>query len=476
VKLKAAYYQDTALPQQVQGVWEQWGSVLEPALAAAREAQRRAFFQVLGNSNFLARWVRRHPEAAVRLIRRDWRVGYDLKKYNRELQRFMGKISPHEAESVVQQRLMQFKYTHLWRITARDMGLKVPFPVIASEISCLAQSILAWSYLWERRRLGRDWLDPIARSKPHGPIPFTLLAMGKLGGSELNFSSDVDLIYLYQTDEAKRRQTTSRKNPTPHEFFCKLAERLGRLLGQRAPGGFLYRMDLELRPEGAAGSLANSLEAMEYYYENFGAFWEKQAMIKASWAAGSNKLFESFHRMIHPFVYPKTSDYSFLEKIQEMKQKVLASVKKSSEQGFHVKLGEGGIREIEFFVQSLQILFGGQRPQLETANTLSAIAKIAKAKIISASVAQGLRNAYLFLRTLENRLQQVEEQQTHHVPEAHEERLQMVRRMGYLQSDAAQALEFFERDLSGHRRFVQATFANLLAKRFGDLKKTGLQK
>lgn len=472
MKIPAALYQDTALPQQAQGIWEQMGSVLEPALKAAPEAQRRAFFHVLGNSNFLARWVRRHPPLIIRLLKEDWSKAYGLEQFQRELKNFMGKTGPKHDEKAIQEKLIQFKYRHLWRITARDMGLGISFPVVAGEISDLARAILNWSYDWERKRLAREWGDPLLKKKKSKvPMPFSLIAMGKLGGSELNYSSDVDLIYLYQSDEAKAWARKKNKSVTPHEFFCKLAERLGQLLGQKTQSGFLFRVDLELRPEGKGGPLANSLAAMEYYYENFGAFWEKQAMIKASPGGGSNPLFQDFHRMIHPFIYPKTTDYSLLEKVQEMKEKVLAEVKKSSDKGFHVKLGLGGIREIEFFVQSLQILYGGQNPQLETPNTLSAIEKIARAKIISAAVEQGLREAYLFLRTLENRLQQVEEQQTHRVPENLEERLQMVRRMGYLQPDDAQAMENFEKDLSKHCTFVQNTFASLLAKRFGDLQK-----
>ena len=469
MELKPSYYQDTADPHQALSVWEDVSKVLESALKSCPEAKQRAFFQVLGNSNFLARWVRRHPESVAHLLKRDWDHAYGVDAFKKEIKKLMARISPHAEARTVYEKLLHFKYEHFWRITARDIGLNVPFPVIAAEISHLAETILEWTYHWERNRLADEWGEPKGQKKPYHPIPFSLLAMGKLGGQELNYSSDVDLIYVYETDQARpqrRRQTF-----TPHEFFSKLAERMGQLLGQKKPGGFLFRMDLELRPEGASGPLANSLEAMEYYYENFGAFWEKQAMIKVNLAGGSPELFKKFHHMIHPFVYPKTTDYSLLEKVREMKDKVLASVKKSSDKGYHVKLGEGGIREIEFFVQSLQILYGGQRPELQSANTLTAIKKIAKAKIISQPVERSLQDAYLFLRTLENRLQQVEEQQTHRIPESTEERLQLVRRMGYAQEEADGAMERFEQDLSKHRSFVQNTFANLLAKRFEDLQK-----
>lgn len=471
MKINEAFFQDTALPQQAQGVWEHVRPILEPVLKTASMAQQRAFFRVLGNSNFLARWARRHPDLMAHLLKEDWGPGYGVKQFQKELQNFIGKTGPKGDERALQQKLIQFKYRQLWRITARDMGLGVPFPVIAGEISDLARILLNYSYERERSRLAGEWGEPLLKKKAKTAIPFSIIAMGKLGGSELNYSSDVDLIYLYESDDFKKPVGKKSKTITPHEFFCKLAERLGQLLGQKTPNGFLFRVDLELRPEGKGGPLANSLPAMEYYYENFGAFWEKQAMIKASPAGGSEELFQSFYRMIHPFVYPKTTDYSLLGKVQEMKEKVLAEVEKSSDKGFHVKLGPGGIREIEFFVQSLQILYGGQNPQLETPNTLSAIAKIAQAKLISTSIEQGLREAYLFLRTLENRLQQVEEQQTHRLPEDPEERLQLVRRMGYLQADSTQAVESFEGDLSGHCRFVQDTFASLLSKRFGDLQK-----
>lgn len=452
MKIPENFYRDTALPQQALNVWDQIAESVGNSFQKAPMDRREALFKVLGNSNFLSRWARRHPDDLALLLQEDWQHDLSLKEFNLQLQSIL-KNQSKAAPEQFQQKLLEFKYRHLFRITARDLGYGKPFPTIAFELSALAVALMGTVLKRERDHLEKEW----------GPmkIPFVIMGMGKLGGMELNYSSDVDVIYFYESDDSPTAVS-------PNEFFCKLGERISRLLSQKAPSGFLYRVDLDLRPEGPSGALANSLPAMEYYYENFGAFWEKQAMIKASMSAGSPELFKKFHQMIHPFVYPKTSDFSLLKKVQEMKGKVLVSLQKSSEQGYHVKLGPGGIREIEFFVQSLQILYGGQIPQLETPNSLAAMHQLKKAGILGSAVEQTLREAYVFLRTLENRLQQVEEQQTHRIPESEEERLQTVRRMGYRQNDPQAAMENFEKDLKKHCQFVETTFASLLTERFKD--------
>jgi len=257
------------------------------------------------------------------------------------------------------------------------------------------------------------------------------------------------------------RREGEKQERSPHQYFNEMSEKLTQFLSRKTDEGFLYRVDLELRPEGKAGVLANSLSALELYYENFGADWEKQALIKAAWAAGDPKLFEEFARRMQPFVYPKIRDYAFLENLKKMKDKVLASLKDKS--SFNLKLGDGGIREIEFFVQSLQFLLGGKMAMIRTPNTLQALERLKEAKLISSTEKMELEQAYIFLRTMEHRLQLVEEQQVHQLPSDPEEMGNLARRMGYDDVDAEVARQRMEHDLERHVKFVKRSFRELLS-------------
>ncbi|MDX1387451.1 MAG: hypothetical protein R3257_07670 [bacterium] len=437
------------------------GATLESTAKNLPEETLRAWVFLLGNSNFLARWTRRYPDQVQSLLQQDFSKVWSEGSFKEELDR---KLPPGEeiSDTTLSEALLDFKYRHFYRITLRDMGLQKPLVEIAQELSSLAKVILEKSLQWQKNSLQKKWGVPGPDSINQSEIPFTVLALGKLGGNELNFSSDVDLIYCHGSDQGGVFKDNFKTEFTPHQFFSKLGENLGRFLSQKTAEGFLYRVDLDLRPEGKAGTITNSLEAMEAYYETFGAYWEKQAMIKVAWAGGSHELFGNFAKMIRPFVYPKTHDFNLIAKVHEMKKKVQESVQSSSEAGYHVKLGSGGIREIEFFVQTFQILYGGSHASLQSPNTLNGLSAIADLKLIEREDAETLKQAYLFLRTLENRLQQVEEQQKHRLPESTEELIQLSRRMGYLQDSEEKALELFSQDLDRHRRYVKQRFEALL--------------
>ena len=457
--------QFTAKPDQALQVWETTAAQLESNLAPLGPEIQTAFFQVLANSNFLARWTRRYPEKVAQTLKWDWGAQWTLNDFEEKLLSEMGTWKKY-SETELASKLMDFKYKNLFRITARDMGLQKPFPEISREISYLSLSILKFTLDLQRHQLQEELGEVRTEKNSKNPMPFSIIGLGKLGGLELNFSSDVDLIYFYQTDEGEVFKNNRSTDHTPHHYFAKLGERFSRFLSKKTSEGFLYRVDLELRPEGKSGTLVNSLDAMETYYETFGAFWEKQAFIRSSFVAGSQKLYDDFHQIMQPFVYPKLADYSILIKLKDMKIRILDSVRKSSDSGYHLKLGVGGIREIEFFVQSLQVLYGGKNPTLQTPNTLEALSQVSQTGLISEEEKIKLTQAYIYLRTLENRLQQAEEQQTHRLPQEPEELFKLARRMNYRNPDPEEALIQMERDLEKHRIFVKNTFENLVAKRF----------
>ncbi len=453
---------ETAHPAQAREVYQTLLPALNSLPGTSAPGKQEALLRVLGNSNFLARWARRHPEGVAEILNRDLSAPRSQDEFFAEARSFYDKPEGID-ETELAERLLDFKYRHLFRISLRDVGMRRPFREIVAEFSGLARAILQAALDWQSSELRKECGPALSLEDPPTEIPFCILAMGKLGGNELNFSSDVDLIYFYGSDQGK---IAKKPEWNPHEYFTKLAERVSAFLRRKTAEGFLYRVDLELRPEGKSGALVNGIDAMEDYYETFGHDWEKQAMIRASLAAGDAELCRDFLRRIHPFVFPKMSDFGFLDRLARMKEKILESIRQRLNQAFHVKLGEGGIREAEFFVQSLQLLFGGRYPELQIPNTLEVLPRLRDAGLIEASEEAALETAYTFLRTMEHRLQLAEEQQTHELPETDEELRQLARRMGYADRDANEATARMLRDLQKHRLTVQSIFNDLMSKRY----------
>ena len=262
--------------------------------------------------------------------------------------------------------------------------------------------------------------------------PFVILGMGKLGGRELNFSSDIDLIFVYEEDgETAGVDGGSAGRLSNQEFFRKLGEMLVRGMSETSPDGHLYRVDLRLRPEGRSGAIAASLRSCEVYYESWGQAWERQALIKARPVAGSVALGESFLRMVAPFVYRQSLDVTALDEIRAMKDRINLSVAQDQRARRNVKLGYGGIREIEFLVQGIQLLRGGKNPWVREPNTLRALHRLASQRVLADPDYEALVRAYTFLRRLEHRLQIIHDRQTHTLPDDAQEIESLGRRMGY---------------------------------------------
>src|SRR5205823_2370800 len=244
---------------------------------------------------------------------------------------------------------------------------------------------------------------------------FAILGLGKLGGRELNHSSDIDVIFLY----GEEGQVAP--NLTHHEWFNQLSAKIIETFAATDPAGALFRIDLRLRPEGTAGPLARSLESMENYYAGFGETWERLALIKARGVAGSRELAYEFLREHQPFIFPKSPTRDVLEEIGNIKRRIERDIVGHENIGRDVKLGAGGIREIEFVVQALQLLHGARHAFLQETSTLKVLPVLADLELLPHQEARSLEEAYHFLRSVEHRLQIESEQQTHTLPENFEE-------------------------------------------------------
>jgi [glutamine synthetase] adenylyltransferase / [glutamine synthetase]-adenylyl-L-tyrosine phosphorylase len=360
------------------------GAPLDPARVPLLPA-------LLGNSSALARALQRHP---------DW------------IDDIEGALPPPPRDAEVPAHwsaIREAKYRGLLRVAARDLAGR-PFEQGLGELSDLADRCL-------RAALA------CAAAETGGAAP-ALLALGKLGGRELNFSSDVDLLFVYELA------------PGADPLGAKdAAARLIRVLKTRLeePGeeGFGYRVDLNLRPEGRSGVLANPVDAALTYYESFGAEWERQMLIRLRPLAGP-AAGERFARGVVPFVYRSLIGLDVMRSVREMKARIERERREAGRDiDADLKEGPGGIRDVEFLVQAFQLLHGGREPQLRTGNVLDALRALGELELLPFEVIRSLREGYLWLRRAEHALQLADEQQTARMPSRAEAQAEQARRMGY---------------------------------------------
>jgi glutamate-ammonia-ligase adenylyltransferase len=252
-----------------------------------------------------------------------------------------------------------------------------------------------------------------------------LLALGKLGGRELNFSSDVDLLFIHEVPEAA--------DPLQHNHAIqRLIRRFKTQLEQPTEEGFGYRVDLDLRPEGRSGVLANSVDAALTYYETWGAEWERQMLIRLRAVAGPPDVAAAFCGAIAPFVYRRLIDPSAMRSVRDMKSRIEDERRRAGRDlEADLKEGPGGIRDVEFLVQSFQLFYGGRHHELRTGNALDGLTALERLELLPPDTVLALRDAYLWLRRAEHALQLVEEQQTARFPRDAAAQLALARRMGY---------------------------------------------
>jgi [glutamine synthetase] adenylyltransferase / [glutamine synthetase]-adenylyl-L-tyrosine phosphorylase len=330
--------------------------------------------------------------------------------------------------------LRKFKKREYIRIGLRDLLGKVEFQETVEDISNLADVCLQAAYEHADRELRKKFGTPVYQDANEDWIEseFAILGMGKLGGSELNYSSDIDLIYIYTSSQGETRPAeegdTSLRSISNHEYFTKLALEISKSLNEITSDGNVFRVDLELRPDGKSGEIVNSLTSSEVYYESWGRTWERQALIKARVSAGSENLGKEFFERIEPFIYRRSLDFEAIEEIKSMKHKINRSLKGKHSKG-NIKLGFGGIREVEFFIQAYQLLLGGRDKSLRVRDSLGAMKTLYEKNIITEEDHDRLRKAYIFLRNLENRVQITFGLQTYLLPDNETDLAVLARKM-----------------------------------------------
>ena len=303
-----------------------------------------------------------------------------------------------------------------------------------------------------RQEVARGRMTAFNHDRPEEGSGLIVLAMGKMGAGELNYSSDIDLIVFF--DPAA---TSLAADIEPAPFFVRVTQALARLLQQRSGDGYVFRVDLRLRPDPASTQVAISTEAALHYYEREGRTWERAAMIKARVCAGDAKAGEALIAELAPFVWRKHLDFAALADVHDMKRKMQTYRGQSeiSVEGHNVKVGRGGIREIEFFAQTQQLIAGGRHPELRVRPTLHALQVLATSNWITFQAFDELTAAYEFLRCVEHRLQMIADEQTHALPEDAEAMERFANFFGY-ESRAA-----FAKDLLGHLKVVQGHYGKL---------------
>jgi glutamate-ammonia-ligase adenylyltransferase len=368
--------------------------------------------------------------------------------------------------------LARFRRRELLRIYLHDIRRTHTLVETTEELSNLADAILDYALSLARQDLDNKHGPPQhvdARGRT-ATAEFCIVALGKLGSHELNYSSDIDLVFLY-SDEGATSGAGVRGEVTNREYFIKLSESVARLVGQQVGEGAAYRVDLRLRPHGRDGALASSLnEAIRYYRESAQA-WELQALIRARAAAGSSDLYSRFANVVRRDVFrAEVSVRDALESVRLAKQKIDRHLERHA-RGFNVKLGRGGIREIEFIAQALQIAHGGRDRWLRVAHTLIVLGRLADRNLITEQERTELSDAYVFLRMLEHRLQMEHGLQTHVVPQDAELRAVVARRMNFTGPDA---LVDFDRALKLHSTRVRAAYDRVFGNANGERTKDDL--
>jgi glutamate-ammonia-ligase adenylyltransferase len=290
---------------------------------------------------------------------------------------------------------------------------------VAHELSALADACLEAAVRFCDAELRSKHGAPVCRDVAPG---FSVIAMGKLGGEELNFSSDIDIIYVYASDEGEAGALSL------HEYYARLAKLVTRAISESTADGFVFRVDLRLRPEGQAGAICNSIAASESYYETFGRTWERQALLRARHAAGDAHVGERFLAMVEPFVYPRISGSNTIEDVRTLRRMF---VEAKAQGAWNVKLGTGGIRDVELVAQVLQLLYGGKRRDLRERMTLPALHKLRLAGLLSDQESRTLTSAYRLWRRIEHRIQLENGQQKHTLPAEDQTLACLARRLGF---------------------------------------------
>ena len=405
-----------------------------------------SMMRVWACSDFVMQTCIRNPALLSGLLGNgDLLADYASGEYQRKLARLLADVGD---EAGLGERLRVFRKQQMLRIAWRDLAGWSPLEEVLHDLSALADACISTSLDW----LGRRALQRAGVSAQKFRPGLVVLGMGKLGAHELNFSSDIDLIFAYQDGEPVWKKCRE----TPEQFYQQLGRQLIRTLDEQTEHGFVFRVDMRLRPYGDSGSLVASFDALADYYQSQGREWERYAMIKARPVAGPEKPARQLMQLLQPFVYRRYLDFSAFDSLRSLKEQIVREVERKGMQD-NVKLGPGGIREIEFIVQAFQLVRGGRRSILQQRGVLDVLDALAVLGYLPARVSLQLAEAYDFLRRTENRLQAYDDQQVHTLPDDEPGRIRLAFAMGFSDWDD------FRQMLDRHRQLVREHFGQVFA-------------
>lgn len=422
---------------------ENWQAIIQTQPALADSAER-----VLTGSDYVVQQGERKPEALKQLLTSgDIERVYGETEYTQKL---LSVLQSAQDETALQQQLRLFRHLQMVRIIWRDLAGWADLAETTRDLSALADACISVTmerlYQWQIEVNGTPF------DVDGNPQQLVVLGMGKLGAGELNLSSDIDLIFCYSEDGETQG---GRRSLSHEEFFTRLGRKLIQALDNVTVEGFVFRVDMRLRPFGDSGALVASFDAMEEYYQTQGREWERYAMIKARPITGSNDERKAISELLRPFVYRRYLDYGMFDSLREMKAMIAGQLHLKGMED-NIKLGAGGIREIEFIGQIFQLIYGGRDKPLQQRPILTILDLLAERKLLSGYAVQALKAAYDFLRRTEHRIQAWADQQTHLLPKDEAARQRLAVMMDYADWPA------FLTDLDDYRQQVHEHFEQLL--------------
>ncbi|MFK7794919.1 MAG: bifunctional [glutamate--ammonia ligase]-adenylyl-L-tyrosine phosphorylase/[glutamate--ammonia-ligase] adenylyltransferase [Gammaproteobacteria bacterium] len=353
-----------------------------------------------------------------------------------------------DDEDLAKQQLRQIRHRLLLQICRKDLIHQAEVFDVLQELSSVADACVQAAVDWMETTLVKKY--GVARSDQGEQVHFVVIAMGKLGGGELNFSSDIDVMFCY----SNAGDTDGARSISNQEFFTQLAQGVIRILSDITADGFVYRVDCRLRPFGESGPLVVNFNHVEDYLQTHGREWERYAFVKARVICGSEQDKKQFKKIVSAFVYRKYIDFGVINTLREMKDLIAQQMVKKGNLN-NIKLGVGGIREIEFIVQFFQLVHGGYNPRLQTRKIIQALSEIGTAGYLSAHDVGQLLLAYKFLRRVENRLQMYNDEQTHVMPQDESQLSVLSESMGFI------GVVEFQTALQGHLNAVSEVFLQI---------------
>lgn len=445
------------LPERLREIgaeaWRDLQAVDDERLQNWARGRENDLVQAMVRSDYLREQLVRHSDVLAPLLTENaleqpWTEGL----LAREWQELEPRV---EDEESLHRQLREFRRRAMFRLLWRDLLGWGDLQETMGAMSELAEVAIDGALQWLYREACAQWGTPMGQA-PHSdqavPQQLVVLGMGKLGAGELNVSSDIDLIFAYPDQGETEGSSRPMEN---QQFFTRLGQRLIQALDKPTADGFVFRVDMRLRPNGQSGALALSFAALESYYQDQGREWERYAMVKARVVAGDRRAGKQLMAMLRPFVYRRYIDFSAFESLREMKSMINREVRRKRLEN-NIKLGAGGIREVEFVVQAFQLIRGGRDQELQERHLLTVLQSLAERELLPATVVADLSRAYVFLRNLEHALQGVADKQTQTLPgdDAGRDRIALI--MGFSHWQVLQD------SMDEHRAAVSRHFADII--------------